>query len=64
MQIKEVIKILFDHNIKTISPIGGAEVRRIDGELVMNEKLFTFKAYSIIGIKKTIRIDIEEKEPF
>jgi hypothetical protein len=72
MTVKEIIKILFNYDLKTTSSVDHADVRRIDGEFVMNDKLFTFKAYSIkskedqtiSGLSPMIRIDIKEKEPF
>lgn len=64
MQIKEIIQRLNNKGIRIIAPVDDPKVRRIDGEFRIDNQVFTFRAYTIIGTEKTIRIDIKEKEPF
>jgi hypothetical protein len=64
MQIKEIITILNDQGMRIVAPVTDPTVRRIDGEFLIDNQVFTFRAYTIIGTEKTIRIDIKEKEPF
>ena len=37
-------------------------VRRVDGDISVNEKEYEYKAYSISGVRPLIRIDIQKKE--
>lgn len=62
MQIKEIIQKLNDQGIRITAPFDDPHVRRIDGEFVMDNKVFVFKAYSIGGVKTMIRIDIVERD--
>ena len=62
MQIKEIIQKLNNQGIIITAPFDNPDVRRIDGEFTMDNKCYVFKAYSIVGVKTVIRIDIQERD--
>lgn len=62
MKIKEIIQTLNDQGLRIKAPVDNPDVRRMDGEFVMDNKVFIFKAYSIAGATKMIRIDIRERD--
>lgn len=47
---------------QAIMAIEKGNVRRVDGDISINEKQFEYKAYSISGVRPLIRIDIQKKE--
>ena len=47
---------------QAIMAIEKGSVRRVDGDISVNEKEYQYKAYSISGVRPLIRIDIQKKE--
>ncbi len=47
---------------QAIMAIEKGSVRRVDGNISVNEKDYDYKAYSISGVRPLIRIDIQKKE--
>lgn len=46
---------------KAIEAIENKDARRIDGDIIVNNKTYQYKAYSISGNNPLIRIDLTTK---